>query len=108
MKRLLLTFAFLAVLVPGAARAWEDREDTTVYMVVYNHEWQYSVWPADRELPLGWQSADFSGPKAQCLDFIERVWTDMRPRSLRDKMMQQGMGGDRCVAANLPPHQCQP
>lgn len=107
-KRLLLTLALLAAFVPGAARAWEDREDTTVYAVVYNHEWQYSVWPADREFPLGWKSADFSGPKQDCLDFIERVWVDMRPRSLREKMISQGFGTDRCISADLPPHKCQP
>src|SRR5205823_5104182 len=27
----------------------EDREDTTTYQVVVNHEEQYSIWPADRE-----------------------------------------------------------
>lgn len=108
MKRLLCALALVLLLVPAAARAWDDREDTTVYVVVYNHEWQYSIWPADRELPLGWQSAEFSGQKHDCLEFIERVWTDMRPLSLRQKMIDQGMGSDHCVAANLPPHKCQP
>lgn len=64
----------------------EDREDTTIYKVVVNQEQQYSIWPADRELPLGWSDAGFQGTKAQCLTHIEEVWTDMRPRSLRDSM----------------------
>jgi len=54
-------------------------EDGTRYQVVMNHEEQYSLWPADRELPLGWQAAGFSGTKAACLGYIEEVWTDMRP-----------------------------
>ena len=61
-------------------------EDTTVYKVVLNHEEQYSIWPADKENPLGWRDAGKSGPKADCLAFIKEVWTDMRPLSLRRRM----------------------
>ncbi|CAA9295628.1 MAG: MbtH-like NRPS chaperone [uncultured Gemmatimonadetes bacterium] len=64
----------------------EEREDTTTYNVVMNHEEQYSIWPADRELPLGWSAVGKTGPKAECLAHIEEVWTDMRPRSLRERM----------------------
>ena len=64
----------------------EDREDTTIYKVVLNHEEQNSIWPADRENALGWNDAGFQGPKAECLAYIEKVWTDMRPLSLRKKM----------------------
>lgn len=64
----------------------DDQEDTTIYAVVVNHEEQYSIWPADRELPLGWRNAGKSGPKAECLAYIEEVWTDMRPLSLRKQM----------------------
>ena len=64
----------------------EEREDDTIYKVVVNHEEQYSIWPADRENPLGWRDAGKSGPKAECLAHIKEVWTDMRPKSLRDKM----------------------
>jgi uncharacterized protein YbdZ (MbtH family) len=42
-------------------------EDDTRYQVVVNHEEQYSIWPADRQLPLGWQAEGFSGSKAECL-----------------------------------------
>ncbi|MCC7248736.1 MAG: MbtH family NRPS accessory protein [Lysobacter sp.] len=70
--------------------AWDDQEDTTIYAVVVNHEEQYSIWPAHRELPLGWQREGFSGDKASCLAHIQEVWTDMRPLSLRRRME----GGD--------------
>lgn len=69
-----------------------DREDTTIYQVVVNHEEQYSIWPADRELPLGWTATGPKGPKAECLEWIEQNWTDMRPKSLRDKMQAAGLG----------------
>jgi MbtH protein len=68
----------------------EDREDTTIYKVVTNQEEQYSIWPADRELPLGWTDAGFQGAREECLKHIEEVWTDMRPWSLRHKMEVAG------------------
>ena len=64
----------------------DDSEDTTLYKVVVNHEEQYSIWPSDREIPLGWREAGKSGPKAECLQYIQEVWTDMRPLSLRERM----------------------
>ena len=64
----------------------DEHEDTTIYTVVVNHEEQYSIWPADRELPLGWNEAGRRGTKEECLAYIEEVWTDMRPLSLRKKM----------------------
>ena len=60
--------------------------DSTIYKVVINHEEQYSIWFADRELPLGWKTVGFKGTKAECLAYIEEVWTDMRPLSLRKKI----------------------
>jgi MbtH protein len=53
------------------------------YQVVVNDEEQYSIWPEGRELPLGWRSAGKAGTKEECLAYIEEVWTDMRPLSLR-------------------------
>jgi MbtH protein len=66
--------------------AQEDKEDNRVYIVVVNHEEQYSIFPADKELPLGWKKTGFQGTKAECLNNIKEVWTDMRPLSLRKKM----------------------
>jgi len=64
----------------------EEREDTTIYTVVVNHEEQYSIWPEGREIPLGWREVGVSGQKQECLSYIGEVWTDMRPLSLRVKM----------------------
>ena len=64
----------------------DDKEDTTIYKVVLNHEEQYSIWPLDRENPLGWKDGGKSGTKAECLAHIKEVWTDMRPLSLRKAM----------------------
>ncbi len=64
----------------------DEKEDTMVYKVVVNHEEQYSIWPAERENPLGWKDAGKSGLKDECLAYVKEVWTDMRPLSLRKIM----------------------
>jgi MbtH protein len=61
-------------------------DDKTTYIVVVNDEEQYSIWPDYKEIPRGWRDAGVRGPKQQCLDYIKEVWTDMRPKSLRDAM----------------------
>jgi MbtH protein len=63
----------------------DDREDTTIYKVVVNHEEQYSIWPANKENALGWTDAGKTGTKDECLAYIKEIWTDMRPISLRKK-----------------------
>ena len=67
----------------------EEYEDNMTYKVVVNHEEQYSIWPADRENPLGWSDAGKSGTKAECLAYIKEVWTDMQPLSLRKKLEEK-------------------
>jgi MbtH protein len=61
-------------------------EPDLVYTVVVNDEEQYSIWPADKDVPAGWRTVGKTGPKSECLDYIKEVWTDMRPKSLRDRM----------------------
>lgn len=56
---------------------------TMPYRVVINDEEQYSIWPAGREVPAGWRVVREAAPKADCLAYIEEVWTDMRPASVR-------------------------
>ncbi len=64
-----------------------DKEsDDIAYKVVVNQEEQYSIWPVNKDLPAGWKYAGKEGKKEECLAFIEENWTDMRPRSLREKM----------------------
>ncbi len=65
-----------------------EDEDTRTYKVVINHEEQYSIWFADRENALGWKDVGKVGTKKECLDYIDEVWTDMRPLSLRKHMEQ--------------------
>ncbi len=71
----------------------ESKEgEREIYLVVLNDEEQYSIWPKERELPAGWRAEGTEGDKATCLAHIDRVWTDMRPASLRRRMAEQGEG----------------
>jgi MbtH protein len=67
----------------------DDKEDNTIYKVVVNFEEQYSIWPVDRENPPGWREAGKSGTRPECLAYIQEVWTDMRPLSIRQQMEAQ-------------------
>ena len=60
----------------------DDREDATIYMAVVNNEGQYSIWPEDRDLPLGWSDAGKHGSKADVLAWIQ------------EKMQQADGGGE--------------
>ena len=71
-----------------------DDDDTRTYAVVINDEEQYSIWPDDREPPAGWRREGVSGPRDECLAHIDRVWTDMRPLSLRRWMQEQATSAD--------------
>ena len=54
------------------------------FSVVVNDEEQYSIWPEGVEVPNGWRVAGpVDAPRGQCLDYIDEVWTDMRPKSIR-------------------------
>ena len=61
--------------------------DIVTYNVVVNDEEQYSIWPKHKEVPRGWKTVGKSGTKSECLDFINTEWKDMRPLSLRKKLL---------------------
>jgi MbtH protein len=68
----------------------EGQQDDRTYKVVVNQEDQYSIWFADREPPAGWREVGKEGGKEECLAYINEVWTDMRPLSLRRQMDEAG------------------
>jgi MbtH protein len=53
------------------------------FVVVRNHEGQYSIWDATRAVPAGWDVQGPPAPKEACLQYIRENWTDMTPASLR-------------------------
>lgn len=66
-----------------------DREDE-IFIVLVNHEEQYSIWPQWKAVPDGWRAVDgITGDKKTVLEYVEQAWTDMRPLSLRKWMDEQ-------------------
>jgi MbtH protein len=63
-----------------ATNPFEDENGT--YHVLINDEGQHSLWPSFVEVPNGWAIIHGSDTRAACLDFINKNWTDMRPKSL--------------------------
>lgn len=68
----------------------EESEDRRRYQVVVNDEEQYSIWPEGADVPTGWRPVGVAGDRATCLAHVDEVWTDMRPRSLREWLAAQG------------------
>jgi MbtH protein len=61
-------------------------DDDAMYQVLRNDEDQYSLWPADLDVPAGWSQVGKEGTQEECSAYVDEVWTDMRPRSLRERM----------------------
>lgn len=60
-------------------------DSAEVFLVVVNDEERHSIWPADRPPPAGWRRLEARGTREECLDFINRAWIDMRPKSTRSR-----------------------
>jgi ornithine cyclodeaminase len=62
------------------------------FAVLVNGEEQYGLFPAGRPAPGGWRPTGFEGTEDECVAHVDRVWTDLRPASLR-----------RATAGEAPP-----
>jgi MbtH protein len=60
-----------------------DDNAVATHLVLVNQEDQYSLWPIAKSVPAGWSSV-FEGTREACLAHVEEVWTDMRPKSVRN------------------------
>lgn len=78
---------------------FEDEDGS--YFALINDEGQYSLWPVFVDVPDGWTVAHGEDTRKACLDYIEKNWTDMRPKSLIEEMAKyekkngQGSNGKR-------------
>lgn len=66
--------------------SYDEDEDTMVYKIVVNDEEQYCLWPVGRDNPLGWRDEGKTGGRGDCIKYVDEVWTDMRPLSLREEL----------------------
>lgn len=58
------------------------------FIVLVNEEEQHSLWPAERDIPAGWQQVGPTGSKEDCLAYVNEAWPDIRPASERLRMAQ--------------------
>jgi MbtH protein len=61
-------------------------DDAGSFYVLVNDEEQHSLWPTFADVPAGWRVVFGEDSRENCLSYVERNWTDMRPKSLRDAM----------------------
>lgn len=61
-------------------------DDNADFVVLINDEEQHSLWPVFAEVPDGWRVVFGEARRAECLEYVEQHWTDIRPRSLRERL----------------------
>lgn len=81
------------------AVAFEETDDSNTYVVLINDEEQYSLWPEFKKIPDGWRAVGMKGTRQECSGYVDKVWTDMRPLSLRQSMQATQ---ERQAAAGTP------
>jgi MbtH protein len=79
-----------------AINPFED--ENGVYHVLINEEGQHSLWPSFVDVPAGWTIILKSESRSACLEFINKNWIDMRPKSLIRAM--EGSSEGRQVETN--------
>jgi MbtH protein len=80
-----------------------DDENGTFHVLV-NEEGQHSLWPAFIDVPEGWTIVHASDTRAGCLDYVNKNWTDMRPKSLIQRMNEAGLTIDDSQATQATKH----
>lgn len=63
-------------------------DDNGAFFVLVNDEDQHCLWPVFADIPAGWRVVHGEASRAACLDYVEKNWTDLRPKSLRDAMAE--------------------
>ncbi len=75
-------------------------DDSGTFYALVNDEEQFSLWPAFQPVPAGWTIV-FGSPdgaaRQAVVDWIDKTWTDLRPRSLRDFI-----AGQEALTASAP------
>ena len=61
-------------------------DDNGSFFVLVNDEDQHSLWPSFADVPSGWRVVYGEADRAACVGYIEESWTDIRPKSLRDRL----------------------
>src|ERR1700744_2500427 len=81
-----------------ATNPFEDAD--AKYFVLINDEGQHSLWPIFADVPDGWEVIFGEDGRQECLDFIEKNWTDMRPKSLIKAMEEDAAARQGDIKGN--------
>jgi glycopeptidolipid biosynthesis protein len=65
-------------------------DDKGSFVVLVNDEGQHSLWPIFADVPAGWRVVHGEAGRTDCLEYIEQNWTDIRPKSLRERLATGG------------------
>ncbi|MGV0715192.1 MbtH family protein [Mycolicibacterium sp. XJ662] len=63
-------------------------DDKGTFLVLVNDEEQHSLWPSFADVPAGWRVVYGEADRPSCLEYIEQNWSDIRPKSLRERLAQ--------------------
>ncbi len=64
----------------------DEADGERMYIVLVNDEEQHSLWPSQKSIPAGWRAVREAGTKSECLKFVDEVWKDITPLSVRRQM----------------------
>jgi MbtH protein len=69
---------------------FDEFDDNGRYIIILDQdlETEYCLWPEGKAVPRGWQSTGQSGGKQTCINYLQEVWTDMRPLSIHKEMAE--------------------
>src|ERR1700759_853570 len=76
---------------PMSVNPFDD--DNGSFFVLVNNEEQHSLWPAFADVPAGWEVVYGEADRAAWLEYIDQNWTDIRPKSLRQRL-EKGRASD--------------
>lgn len=62
-----------------------DDESGQFYVLVSDED-QYCLSPTFADIPAGWRVVFGGSDRGKCLEYVEKNWTDIRPKSLREAM----------------------
>ena len=76
-------------------------DDSASFFVLVNDEEQHSLWPTFAAVPPGWRVVCGEASRPACLEYVERSWTAIRPKSLREGLARRRAVGAPSGAAVL-------